>query len=111
MPRVPQRPIEVRSTGPDQTETVGPSKWAFDGLGPDSVRLTEKFDPGPNEKTKLVFRVDDRAGAELLPRGERSSLPPSSSTATTRLSLPSPPSLLVLHLFLARGISLAGGIA
>ena len=50
MPRVPQRPTEVRSTGPDQTEAVGPSKWAFDGLGPDSVRLTEKFDPRPNEK-------------------------------------------------------------
>ena len=42
---------------PDRTETVGPSKWAFDGLGPDSV-----------------FRVDEWAGAKRLPRGERSSL-------------------------------------
>ena len=48
---------------------------------------------------------------ELLPHGERSSLSPSSSTATTRLSLPSLPSLSLLHLFVARGISLVRGIS
>ena len=44
-------------------------------------------------------------------RWEKLSLSPSSSTATTRLSLLSPPSLSLLHLFLARGISLAREIS
>ena len=38
---------------PDRTETVGPSKWAFDGLSPDSFRSTHIFSLGPNEKKIL----------------------------------------------------------
>ena len=49
---VPQRPTEVRSTGPDRDRRS--MKMAFDDLGPHSVRSTDIFGLGPNEK-KLVF--------------------------------------------------------
>ena len=45
---------------PDRTETVGPPKWACDGLGPDSVRSTDIFGPGPNEKKNPSLNVEMR---------------------------------------------------
>ena len=49
---------------PDRTETVGPPKWPFDGLGPNSVRSTVSFSPGPNEN--FFFHYDACIPAESL---------------------------------------------
>ena len=49
---------------PDRTETVGPPKWACDGLGPDSVRSTDMFGPGPNEKKNSVSERRDETETE-----------------------------------------------
>ena len=49
---------------PNRTETVGPPKWAFDGLGPDSVRSTDIFGPRPNEKKNSVSERRDKTETE-----------------------------------------------
>ena len=60
---------------PDRTETVGPPKWAFDGLGRDSVRSTEILSPGPNEKKKNSVSADQISTGTILVRRHEPLLP------------------------------------
>ena len=75
---------------PDRTETVGQPKRAFDGLGPDSVRSTDIFGPGPNEKKKkFTLAPPTPWNWSCLPPAHRSS--PRDFSASLSLSSPWPP--------------------